>query len=129
MTTPSDYNTVHPNEATEEEVMEIISGDVEDDLDVEEANEPIALIEKSENAKTKKRTVSNSRNESIDHSQSVFPLSRIKKIIKADRDVNLVSSEAVYFASIASVSFYGISFEISSGNVCCIFGLSIVAIM
>lgn len=35
---------------------------------------------------------------------SGFPLARIKKIIKADSDVNLVSAEAVHLTSIASVS-------------------------
>lgn len=36
---------------------------------------------------------------------AIFPLARIKKIIKADNDVNLVSAEAVNLVSIATELF------------------------
>lgn len=35
-----------------------------------------------------------------------FPLARVKKIMKADKDVNLVSAEAVHLTSIASVKVW-----------------------
>lgn len=38
---------------------------------------------------------------------SSFPLARVKKIMKADKDVNLVSAEAVHLTSIASVQGKG----------------------
>ena len=42
---------------------------------------------------------------SSSNSSSSFPLARVKKIMKADKDVNLVSAEAVHLTSIASVGF------------------------
>lgn len=36
-------------------------------------------------------------------STNAFPLARVKKIIKADKDVNLVSAEAVHLTSMATV--------------------------
>lgn len=35
----------------------------------------------------------------------MFPVTRVKKIVKADRDIDIMSSEAVFMVSVAAVSF------------------------
>ncbi len=54
-------------------------------------------------------------------SSSSFPLTRVKKIMKSDKDVNLVSAEAVHLTSIASVHF-GV-YTVCLRNVGIIFGI------
>lgn len=34
----------------------------------------------------------------------MFPVARVKKIVKADRDIDIMSSEAVFMVSVAAVS-------------------------
>lgn len=96
--------------ASEQETLiedEVISGDSGGEVDGEEDREEVAaavVTVPGSNLRSKKRSMTNARNEASESLvQSQFPLSRVKKIIKADRDVNLVSSDAVYFASIATV--------------------------
>ena len=48
----------------------------------------------------------NSGDQSASTAGPSFPLARVKKIMKADKDVHLVSAEAVQLTSIAAVICY-----------------------
>ena len=61
---------------------------------MQEDNDDIILIENNPTM----TTVSN-------NSPAIFPLARIKKIMKTDKDVNLVSADAVNLVSLATELF------------------------
>lgn len=37
---------------------------------------------------------------------TLFPISRIKRIIKADKELDMMSAEATFLVAVATVSFY-----------------------
>ena len=78
---------------------------------VKVASEPLAghlwvlMMSEAGPAEVDIEMANSNENNSTANSANAFPLARVKKIIKADKDVNLVAAEAVHLTSIATVQY------------------------
>jgi hypothetical protein len=64
------------------------------------------IFNDSTNFNQSDESVNFSKDQKSIKSNYTFPLARIKKIMKADKDVNLCSAESVFLTSFATVLFY-----------------------
>ena len=66
--------------------------------------EPEAEAESSEKSKTKRVIKQRQSLAEKQPGTTIFPISRVKKICKADKDLDMMTSEATFMVSVATVS-------------------------